>query len=195
MIITERIISSGMNYFEMRKEINKVIKRQSLILCGLLILSVAPLVPGQSRRSHIKNVFLPYTKNLPPVDRVKIIKLYSAQRESDDRSRNGQVLADKILPAAGARRIASIWRKLKYRPGVSACHEPAYAVEFYSKGRLLVNASVCWACSNIFFHVPKLFKTSGYENTQNFDADSRLGARLYEIFQNAFAASEKDSSK
>ncbi|MBS1793574.1 MAG: hypothetical protein JSS81_06960 [Acidobacteria bacterium] len=143
-----------------------------------------------------KKIYLPFTKNLPKIDKVRIYELYQADLEGMDRTRNGEILAEVTLRAAPARKVAAVWRKLEYRPGLSACHEPHYSVEFYARGRLIVRASVCWACDNIFFSVPRLFKQVDYEhNTQNFLADGKYGQRLAEIFKAAFASKPEKQSK
>lgn len=150
----------------------------------LLLLVMIFAIPASAQA---KRAFVPFTQRLPNVDKVKLFRLYWADIEGMDRRRNGERLAEKTLKVTEARRIASLWRKLEYRPGLSACHEPHYSIEFYSKGRLIVRASVCWACNNILFSVPKIGKASSFENdTQNFDADGAFSLQLSELFRKTF---------
>jgi hypothetical protein len=159
------------------------------LIQGLLLISTfISFAVGQPKKAY-----LPYTKNLPKIDKIIVYKLYWADLEGMDRTKNGEILAEKTLRGAKAEEIAALWRKLEYRPGLSACQEPHYSVAFYSKGRLIVWASVCWACNNIFFSAPKLFKTVNFENnTQNFDADGKFSQLLSVLLRNAFAAEEKN---
>lgn len=53
------------------------------------------------------------------------------------------------LLGGDAERIARLWRELP--PGMqSRCHSPPYGFRFYSDGREVCRASVCWDCDNIF---------------------------------------------
>ena len=140
-----------------------------LLLCGL------PAASGQSRRFMGQKEYLPYTRNLPPIDKVELLKL----KLTDDRW-NGEILATKVLKGTDARKVATLWRRQTYTSGLAACHYPAYAVKFYARGKLLVYASVCWSCNNIFMIAPKLTRT------QSFRGYDRKGEQLSEIFESAF---------
>lgn len=61
-----------------------------------------------------------------------------------------------------------------------ACHQPAYGIKFYSKGRLLLFATICWSCRNIDLIVPE---SKGWIE---FDSLSRNGQLLKRVFTNAF---------
>ena len=143
----------------------------------LLLLAIVPASMAQPRRFTGRKEFLPYTRNLPAIDRVELLKL----ELKDDRWWNGKIEARKVLKGTEAQRVASLWRKQTYNQSDSACHGPAHAIKFYSKGKLIAYATVCFACSNMFFMTPEL------KRTQNFDAGSKLGEQLYEIFRLAFA--------
>lgn len=143
---------------------------------GLLLTAcVAPYASGQARRFTGRKEYLPYTRNLPRVDRVEILKLKLVEDEW-----NGEVLATKILEGAEAQKAASLWRRQTYTSSLAACHNPAYAIKFYAQGRLLAYASVCWSCNNIFMITPKL------EMTQSFRGYDRRGEQLEELFDSAF---------
>lgn len=54
--------------------------------------------------------------------------------------------------------VASLWRKLP--PGESVrCHTPPIGLRFYDGDRMIVEASICWQCENIF----------GFANGEPFD--------------------------
>jgi hypothetical protein len=59
------------------------------------------------------------------------------------------VRAERRLTGADAQRIADLWRKLP--PGEQArCHMPPYGLRFWRAGQLLVEASLCWECANVY---------------------------------------------
>jgi hypothetical protein len=147
-----------------------------LIFALLLLLSIVPASMAQPRRFTGRKEFLPYTRNLPAIDRVELLKLEMKNDQWD-----GEIESRKVLQGTKAQRVASLWRKQTYTQSDSACHEPGYAIKFYSRRRLLVYATVCWACNNMFFMTPEL------KRTQNFEGGNKLGEQLNEIFRLAFA--------
>ena len=147
-----------------------------LIFALLLLLSIVPASMAQPRRFMGKKEFLPYTRNLPAIDRVELLKLEMKNDQWD-----GEIESRRLLQGTKAQRVASLWRKQTYNQSDSACHEPADAIKFYSKGKLVAYATVCFACSNISLITPKL------KRTQNFDAGNKLGEQLYDVFRLAFA--------
>ena len=152
---------------------NKLNVRHTFAL--LLLLAIAPGAAGQSHRFMGRKEFLPYTRNLPAIDRVELLKLEMKNDQWD-----GEIESRKVLQGTKAQRVASLWRKQTYNQSDSACHEPGYAIKFYSRRRLLVYATVCWACNNMFFMTPEL------KRTQNFEGGNKLGEQLYEVFRLAF---------
>jgi hypothetical protein len=153
---------------------NKVNGRCAFAL--LLVLSIVPASVGDPRRFMGHKEFLPYTQNLPAIDRVELLKL-----EQKDDHWNGKIEASKVFKGTEAQKVASLWRKQTYNQNLGACHEPAYAIKFYSKGKLLAYATVCFACSNIFLVTPKLHRT------QTFEEGNKRAEQLYEVFRLAFA--------
>ena len=86
------------------------------------------------------------------VDSVEVVDLAGL---TPDRVRDYLKAAD----AAGAPRvrllgrdveeIAALWNELP--PGEQArCHTPPFGLRFFCEGVLLLEASLCWECSNIF---------------------------------------------
>jgi hypothetical protein len=141
----------------------------------LLLLCFVPAGEGKPRRFMGHKEFLPYTRNLPAIDKVELLKL-----TLKDDHRNGEIDATKVLRGTEAQKVASLWRSQTYTPNISACDEPAHAIKFYSHGKLLAYASVCFACENIFFITPKA--TRG----QTFAAGDKKGEQLSEVFRLAF---------
>jgi hypothetical protein len=141
----------------------------------ILMLCLVSGVMGRAPGFHGRKEFLPYTRNLPAVDKVELFKLELKNDQWD-----GNVTASKVLLGTEARRIASLWRSQTYTANLAACHEPAYAIKFYSRGRLITYASVCWSCNSIFFITPNL------QRTQSFAGGDKRGEELSEIFRLAF---------
>lgn len=118
---------------------------------------------------------LPYTRRLPHIDKVELLKL----KLIEDRW-NGDILATKFLTGTEAQKVASLWRRQTYTLNISACHNPAYAIKFYSRGKLLAYASICWSCNDIFMIMPAL------TGTQSFEGGDKKGEQLSEIFTSPF---------
>lgn len=147
----------------------------NLILTLLLVSCFVPAVAGQGRFRG-RPEFLPYTRNLPAVDQIELLQLKSR----DGQFGGGEILATKVLTGAAAKKLAALWRKQTYTSSDSACHEPAYAIKFYSRGKLLAHATVCWSCNNMYFITPHL------ERQQTFEGGNKRGEELSEVFRLAF---------
>jgi hypothetical protein len=146
----------------------------------LLLLCFVPASAGKPRRFMGHKEFLPYTRNLPTIDKVELLKLTLKDDHGNGEHWNGEIDATKVLRGTEAQKVASLWRNQTYTPNISACDEPAHAIKFYSHGKLLAYASVCFACENIFFITPKA--TRG----QTFAAGDKKGEQLSEVFRLAF---------
>ena len=153
--------------------------KSSRVLILLLVLFVVPGVVGRTQRFRGPKEFLPYTRNLPRIDKIELLKL-----ELKDDRWNGKVEAGKVLNGAEAQKVASLWRRQTYTSSLAACHEPAYAIKFYYREKLIAYASVCWSCNSIFFITPNLHRT------QSFLGGNERGEQLSEIFRLAFAATK-----
>jgi len=149
------------------------------MLIFLLVLCIVPQVVARTPRFRGRKEFLPYTRNLPRIDKIELFKL-----EQRDYRWDGELAASKILKGAEAQKVASLWRRQTYTSNLSACHEPAYAIKFYHHEKLIAYASVCWSCSSIFFITPNLHRT------QSFAGGDKRGEQLSEIFRLAFTANE-----
>jgi hypothetical protein len=149
--------------------------KSHLTLALLLLLSVLSVAEARPRRFMGRKEFLPYTRNLPAIDKIELFEL----KQKDDQWTD-EILATRVFKGAEARKIASLWRGQNYNQHVSACHQPAYAIKFYAHDKLLVYASVCWSCNNIRFMTPQL------DGEQNFAGGDKRGEQLSEVFRLAF---------
>jgi hypothetical protein len=149
--------------------------KSSRILTFLFVLFIVPGVVGRTPRFQGLKEFLPYTRNLPAIDKIELLQL----QLKDDRW-NGEIAASRVLTGAEARKVASLWRRQTYTSSLAACHEPGYAIKFYYRERLIAYATVCWSCNNIFFITPKS------DRTQSFVGGNERGEQLSEVFRLAF---------
>ncbi|MFN9732804.1 MAG: hypothetical protein ACK544_02080 [Microcystis sp.] len=61
------------------------------------------------------------------------------------------VMSSRVIKVEGefVQQVANLWRQLK--PGQSArCHMPPFGLRFYCKGELILQASMCWECNNMY---------------------------------------------
>jgi hypothetical protein len=88
--------------------------------------------------------------SLPRIDAVDVVDLYGISAAGVDRYMTEAVDAPSVrLTGVAAERVAALWRRLP--PGKQArCHTPPFGLRFYSAGRLVSQASICWECNNIF---------------------------------------------
>ena len=153
----------------------KPVRIIGLAWCLFFLLWVAPTGEGQSRRFRGNKEAKPYTLGLPVVDKIELLSL-GQQAEMWD----GKIVASKTLDGDEARKVAALWRAQSYRPISAICHYPAFGIRFYSQGKLLVFATLCWECDNIGFVTPRLNRTQG------FDGEGKKGQELLRIFRAVF---------
>jgi hypothetical protein len=87
---------------------------------------------------------------LAPIDEVQVVPLQNvapgAVNSFMDRACDRPCA---VLRESAACKVAALWRELP--PGEQArCHIPPLGVRFLREGRLVLEASVCWKCNNIF---------------------------------------------
>ncbi len=150
-------------------------KKLCVICCLLLLTTVSTVSNGQSPRFTGNKEAIPYTYSLPDIDKIELLKLKKVGDLWD-----GSIEATKTVEGDEARRIAALWRTQKYLPYTASCHLPAYAIKFYSEGKVLAYASLCWECDNIDFINP------GLKRTQGFDGKGKKGQQLLEVLTKAF---------
>ncbi|MDQ1636806.1 MAG: hypothetical protein QOF62_145 [Pyrinomonadaceae bacterium] len=134
----------------------------------MIMLLVSPMSVGA------KNVPLRYTRRLPPVDRVELQKVQPSELGIK------AVEAVKILEGREAAAVAALWRTQNFRSSSADCHQPPFAIKFYSHGKLLLYASLCWECDNIDFPEP------GNLGSQGFRGSSRKGQELLNMLRKSF---------
>jgi|GEM_PF-3164428 len=135
----------------------------------------------KKRVNDINQENLPYTKNLPQIDRVEL------QKVSGGESGFNKILERRIIEGERARQIASLWRGQKWDYETRAsCYNPPFAIRFFSNGKLVLYAGVCWDCRQI-----GILKPIG--GGQGFHPDTKNAKKLLKIFTDAFA--KNDSSQ
>lgn len=117
-----------------------------------------------------------FRDKLPRVDKIELQKLKPA-----DYGFRG-VLEAKTIEGDEAQQIASLWRRQRFHSMAAFCHEPAFGIKFFSKGKTIMHASVCWACNNILIVEPELKSNS----TQGFAGESKMGQQLLAEFKRMF---------
>jgi hypothetical protein len=145
-----------------------------IICCLFIILLTNVALPANSSHLDVKRKLRPYTRNLPRIDKVEL-ETYNLME-----TRIESTAATKIVEGREAQAIASLWRTQNYRSFTPMCHFPAFGIKFYSKGKLIVYASLCWECNNIVIREPKLGVAQG------FDGESKKGKQLLEVLIRAF---------
>jgi hypothetical protein len=127
-------------------------------------------------QSNVEKGALPFTKKLPSIDKVELIKLKVKGDLWDGSSIEGK----QVIEGKRAEEIATLWRTQDYEYDTIACHLPAYAIKFTSKGKDILYATLCWQCNNIRFEAPKL------QRRQGFEGRSKKGIMLLKVFTDAF---------
>jgi hypothetical protein len=92
----------------------------SRVLTLLLVLCIVPGVVGRTPRFRGQKEFLPYTRNLPAIDKIELLKL-----ELKDDRWDGEIIATKVLQGDEATTVAWLWRRKRYISNVYARYEPA----------------------------------------------------------------------
>lgn len=89
---------------------------------------------------------------LGPVDCIDVMAIASDATVGsvNDFVRSSAVIGKvTLVDEVDVARIAALWRALP--PGESArCHTPPFALRFWLKGECVLEASVCWACDNVY---------------------------------------------
>jgi hypothetical protein len=145
-------------------------RRKIFSVMFILQLSVAVVAkPPRVNREAIR-----YTVRLPAVDKVELEKFKTSEMWIEG------IEATKVLEGREAQSIAALWRRQDYRLGSAECHYPAFGIKFYSGGKLIAHASLCWMCDNVAFLTP------GLRSKQGFAGKSRRGKELLDLFARAF---------
>jgi hypothetical protein len=144
-----------------------IAQRCAILLCFMLAISC----PAQSRRN---SVVAGLTGRLPAVDKIEL------QEVEGEELWIKRVLRTKTIEGRDAQAVARLWRSQKYYVAGDACHLPVYAIRFFSQGKSIAYATLCWECKNIFFVEPKINDAPG------FAANRPRGRQLLAVFKKAF---------
>ncbi|HEX8916390.1 MAG TPA: hypothetical protein VF796_28825 [Humisphaera sp.] len=88
---------------------------------------------------------------LPDVDAVEVVVMRGVESGPHGYMPNARDARAVRVQGPEAARIASLWRALP--PGEQMrCHVPPFGLRFLHGGRVLVEASVCWQCNNVWGH-------------------------------------------
>jgi hypothetical protein len=140
-----------------------------------LLAAAGTLLPVQARWRSATSRHGFHAPVLGAIDRVEVLSIDDSGQDS------GPILGTRTLKGARAQQVAALWRKQRFTgPSASACHQPPFAVKFYSGNKVMLYATVCWGCSNVGFIVPDR------KYRVKFLADSANGQLLYETFKKAF---------
>ena len=146
----------------------------------LVFVSILPgqIDPEQRRRLEVNRKTKPYTRLLPLINKIELSKVGQLTADGEIAS----IAATKVIEGRDVRTIASLWRAQTWDYNYSGmCHTPAYVVKFYSGEKLIVHASVCWACGNI------QFRESNITGVQGFASHSKAAQSLLKVFNEEFS--------
>lgn len=117
---------------------------------------------------------------LPQIDKVVILDLgHNLEGSPSKYERIGKLSTGRDFPiyatievkGGEASEIAGMWRKLP--PGEARrCHIPPYGLRFYRRGRMIVEASVCWRCNSV------VTSARGDESAYTFDSSAEVSQHL-----------------
>jgi hypothetical protein len=127
----------------------------------------------------------PESFKIPKRENIDKVELLSITTEKGSIIK--EVTGSKSLEGKDASKVVYIWRKQKIYPNTaSACHNPPYAIKFYSGKSLVLFASICWLCNDMRFIVPES------DHWLGFDGESLSGKELRRVFEEAFPSEKKE---
>jgi hypothetical protein len=97
--------------------------------------------------------------SLPEPSEVEILVLDRPTYNEDERpvfkilSYDFPIQLSKKVIGHEAKIIAQLWRDLPANDDHDRCHRPPFGLRFYDGETLLLEASLCWECSNIFMMI------------------------------------------
>jgi hypothetical protein len=147
-----------------------MIKIRCLFFTFLIVFTISIAGLGEQKAP------LRVTKKLPAIDKVKMVKVIPAEIGIKS------VVAKKTIKGKEAEVFAALWRSQTFLPYSTECHAPGFVVKLFSKGNLIVEASLCWECNTIDFFTPQL---SG-AFYQGFQGDNKKGQEMLDFLKKAF---------
>ena len=122
---------------------------------------------------------------IPKLENIDKVELLSITTEKGSIIK--EITGTKPFEGKDASKLVNIWRKQKIYPYTSsACHNPRYAIKFYSGKSLILFASICWSCNDLSFIVPKS------DHWLGFEGESASGKELRRVFEEAFPSEKKE---
>lgn len=118
---------------------------------------------------------------LPPVEQVEVLRLGRVRVHGmsipQDVSRMESDCCVRVEGEA-AQTIAALWRQLP--PGrEERCHIPAFALRFLAGDEVVLEASLCWRCNNIWII------ERGARKYASFDANAPVSKQLLQLLEEA----------
>ena len=122
---------------------------------------------------------------LPEIEAVEIVDLRDvAGNRVSTFMREAADAPFVLLKSEDAQNVARLWRSLPPSEEMR-CHVPRFGFRFYRDKNLVLQASVCWQCDNIFID------GAGRESFYAFDAQSAPARELLRFVEKLTAATEK----
>jgi len=159
-------------------------------ICVISLIALGGTVYWKSKdigRAYIRHTISISTTDLAACDRVDVFHVNSKDVEKSTGfpvrpyESEVQILGKKYFLKGDAEIIAALWRKQRFDYNYQAlCHEPGYALRFYSGRSLLFETSVCFHCSN--FYITNMFGSMWW----GFDTSTPESAELLRKFQEIF---------
>jgi hypothetical protein len=122
-----------------------------------------------------------YGRFLPPVDEIEIFALGGEVPDGTPDSFSPDIgprlgtVNRRTIRGAEAESLASLWRGINFDRHFGAlCHNPFYALRFRHHGKLVLETSICWKCSNVT--LPMFGHSVAID--YGFDAKSEDGQKL-----------------
>ncbi|MDX6305034.1 MAG: hypothetical protein QOI77_2003 [Blastocatellia bacterium] len=125
-------------------------KTRARLSASALITFVITLCVGEGKAQNAQLM-----RNLSTIDKVEL------QAVIDSELWIKGVEATKTIEGVDAQKVAQLWRSQKWNRTGYACHRPVYAIKFFSHGKLIFYASICWECHNVYFVEPNTMKILG----------------------------------
>ena len=84
------------------------------------------------------------------------------------------IYATVVVENSEASALSDLWRELPQGEQMR-CHIPPYGLRFYKGGQMIVEASICWQCNNIWA------RSDDVDSVYTFDSSARISRRLLEM--------------
>jgi hypothetical protein len=121
-------------------------------------------------------------KHLQEIDYVEVVKLGYVKVNTVSEYMLKAKFADFVrINNETSQQITRLWRNLPASEQMR-CHNPPFGLRFYKNEILILQASICWECNNIFGD------EIGQSLHYKFDGEHKISKQLLLICKNAFNA-------